>query len=218
MRTYRVLLAATMLLASVSWAGCKSSETFPVSEVEALLKAGLYDSAQVKLEKVVADCPESFKARQYMYQVSALRGNLSVATQHKVAAERIKHQQEKERSSSVMSFLKGLLMLMLALAISFAVYHFYIKRRYERRTSEEHNEVKQQIYTEVIALRQRLEDEILQKRLSSTVSTVYLDALKDARRIAADLVDQCYKDLNDLDVEPAKEFLRDANQLLQRGV
>lgn len=214
-----MLLAFFTLLSSPAWAAkCTSSETVPVTEIEALIKAGMYEPARQKLEKVVADCPDSYKARQYLYQVYGRLGlNTKVDTKAQSPAEA---KAQKEDDSLGFGFFIFMLLLVL-IPSGLAVYVWWSGSRKLKRHREEVAKrdlaIKDEIYTEVLALREELEDLILELEVDNRASTEYKNNLKDARAISTDLVEICYKNVADLDVNKAKSFLRDAHFLIQQA-
>lgn len=215
-----MLIAFFTMLSSPSWAAkCTSAETVPVAEIEALIKAGMYEPARLKLEKVVADCPDSYKARQYLYQVYGRLGlNNKVDTKAQSPAE-VKAQKEEDGAS--IGFMVFLLMVLVIIPSGLAVYIWWSgKRKLEKHREDVAKRdlaVKDEIYTEVLALREELEDLIIELEVDNRASTEYKNNLKDARAISTDLVEICYKNVADLDVNKAKSFLRDAHHLIQQA-
>lgn len=211
-----MLIAFFTMLSSPSWAAkCTSTETVPVAEVEALIKAGMYEPARVKLEKVVADCPDSYKARQYLYQVY---GRLGLNTKAQSPTE-VKAQKKEDGAS--IGFMIFLLMTLVIIPCGLAAYIWWSGNRKLKKHREDVAKrdlaIKEEIYTEVLALREDLENLIIELEVDNRASTEYKNNLRDARAISTDLVEICYKNIQDLDVNKARSFLKDAHGLLSQA-
>lgn len=214
-----VFLALFMLTSPALADKCKSTETIPVAEIEALLKSGMYDLARQKLEKVVADCPDSYKARQYLYMAYDRVGMKAEAAVQKGKAEQIVEKKKEDESKSVGRFFSILLAVMFSVAMVFFLYMWMTSRKEERESQEallkQQREAREAIYDEVLSLRATIEEMLTELTLDGKASEEYLNNLREARAMSSDLVEVCLKDIMSLDVRAAQRFLSDARDLIQ---
>lgn len=223
MKLFLNVFLALFMLASPALADkCKSTETIPVAEIEALLKSGMYDLARQKLEKVVADCPDSYKARQYLYMAYDRVGMKAEAAVQKGKAEQIVEKKKEDESKSVGLFFSILLAVMFSVAMVFVLYMWMTSRKEERESREalrkqqrEAREAREAIYDEVLSLRATIEEMLTELTLDGKASEEYLNNLREARAMSSDLVEVCLKDIMSLNVQAAQRFLSDARDLIQ---
>lgn len=216
---FNVFLALFVLMSPAFADKCKSTETIPVAEVETLLKSGMYDLARQKLEKVVADCPDSYKARQYLYMAYDRVGMKSEAALQKGKAEQIVEKKKEEESKSVGRFFSILLALMFSVAMVFVLYMWMTSRKEERESQEallkQQREAREAIYDDVLSIRATIEEMLTELTLDGKASEEYLNNLREARATSSDLVEVCLKDIMNLNVQAAQRFLSDARRLIQ---
>lgn len=220
MKLFFNVFLSLFVLASPAFADkCKSTETIPVAEIELLLKSGMYDLARQKLEKVVADCPDSYKARQYLYMAYDRVGMKSEAATQKGKAEQIAEKKKEQDSKSVTRFFSIFLALMFSVAMVFVLYMWMTSRKEERESQEallkQQREAREAIYDDVLSIRATIEEMLTELTLDGKASEEYLNNLREARATSSDLVEVCLKDIMNLNVQAAQRFLSDARRLIQ---
>lgn len=191
---------------------CLSSETISVKEIETLITARQYDEAKVKLQKVVADCPSSLKAHKYLTKVSALTGDTALSVNQKEAVEKI----ETERRNHAMRVAVAVIFV---LVLCFGAFWWYLKYQEEeaaQKRIDEETQKRYDIYGEVMSQRGRLDEAILYMEAQghTDASSSTLQRLHKLHSTGVELIEVCVKDIDDLNINAATNYLRDVERVL----
>lgn len=206
MKKYLILLLLfSACFAGISNAACKSSVN--LSEVSDLLDKRQYSEVEPRLVQVTKDCPRSLLALSYLADVYKMQGKTS---DEALTRDKLKYVQDEissERSRRTFWWVIAGLFLIFASGFGLWFYAKYQegKVRYARKS---------ELYSQVVDIRGKLEDQLTRLRLVGTDRRLLEDVQK-GHAMCLEIIGIGVNDLDDLDTTDTLAFITDCESLLE---
>ena len=200
-----VLFMSCACFAGISHAACKSSVN--LSDINALLDQKAYKEAEPKLLRVIKDCPESPLALSYLADVYKMQGNASDEATTRGKLKYVQDEASKARTRRTWWIIFACLGLVGIVGVSLWAYSQYQKgnARYNRKS---------ELYSQVVDLRGKLEDQLTRLRLVGTDRRLLEDVQK-GHAMCLEIIDIGVNDLDDLDTTDTLAFIADCESILE---
>lgn len=210
----RYVIAAILWLSlvNIGYASPDCNTGVSYSHVETLLNKGLNQEAKPYLQKVLKDCPENKAALTHLRNIATYEKDVKSESLYsdKLAAvyKKEKEDEEKSKSSFIKDFTTFVVLLLIFVGICVFVYKVVSYRKLRER--------KKKCWHKATDIRTALEGHSVQIRSigPSHRNWPYLDDVKAAIAYAGEIINIGLTDIDDLDISYCKQFIREAEDLL----